>query len=284
MPVLDGTRLQGIRYHELTGSGGRSFGEAQQTNRQYLVDYANADEFAAILVGQSRRIGSGLQRYTSPVSDPDRPWLYCKSARVTGYGNGTFKQPNGTILYDQAKIDATFQPLERDDQTENPDSVVYIEENLEGVLEQFTLSTEDSEGESILEWKESGEPLDGDKTLSILDPQMSFSITIHNWFNAPVDAQDNPWLALMGKINRSTFRALRTSFKPKTLLFLNYTASRSFTSDGVTAWTVSQFYQAVNSERTWNHFFNEKEMEYQEVQTASGKQPFKTGDFRKLLP
>lgn len=271
----------GIRFHELVGSGERDFGDSQRTVRRYLVDYDDADKFAQELTGHTRQVGSVISRYTTPAQDPERPWLYCKTARISGYGDGTSQNVLGAIKYTKAQVTATFQTLDRDEQ-QNPQSQTFITESIDSSLEVITLTNDDSQ----LYWKgDQGRPLSEDARLGMPQAQLAFLFTIHNYIGAPVDStdpDDNPYLKHLNKINRSRFRALHTSFKEETFLYMGYSAERSFTSEGVSAWTL-QVHGLVKPDG-WNKFLNPETLEYEEVKTKDGKKPYKEANLDDLLP
>lgn len=257
--------------HEYTETGGSA-------TMNLICAYEDAFQLCQEAMGSTVASGSVIF-YTPPIRHPRRSYLYCRNASFEPLGASSVS--GGFSTWTKAKVKLDFRTLDRDEQ-EDPEqqSFIYITENQSAAVEAVTL-----DGASWT-WADDGNPISKEmqinNTYQKLIPSINLTYTINNWPNAPIEA--GTLSTFLGKINKYDFRALWQTWPAKTLLFTSYNASRSWTSEGVTAWQVALNFTFKTE--TWLKLFKQKSGEFIEVNNVNvgTKKLYETVDFAEMFP
>lgn len=270
-----------VGYKELVGSGEQEYSQdANTSKRSFLVEWRNADRFAAELIGNTQIVGGGSQKRTPPKRDPDRNGLVCKKCTVAGDRLGEHNG-KGYIAYEYARISADFSTPDRPDANdgEDNDSVTYLSESYEPLVELIPL-----EGWDLL-WQggsQEGEPVGEDAVFNYTLRKIKVTINVERWYNPPL----LDMFQAAGQCNNAIFRPTILAYPAESLLFSFPGASYELTSKtkslAQTPWSLGL--EFIYHPFGWNTLFNPKDLDWVDVATAGGRAPVQTYDFGRLLP
>lgn len=273
-----------VEYSERQGSGGYVLeADGNSATRILQCSYAEAGQLATDLRGTIvAGAGGSSQVWLQPKPHPAFPWLFARRIRVEPLGPIAPANPDDCtqagVTYPMAIVTVDYAPIDFPDPTDPQkppyDQIIWIEENRRLGAEYLTVDDQNVRFEFG-----DGEKLNISPTKVL--PIQDVSITINQWINAPVPYANSALNLWIGSVNQSVFKALWTPFQAETLLYLGYDASRSYTSDGITAWTVTLQFKWNPS--NWNKKWRPENEAFEYV-FCNGKKLYERESFNGLLP
>lgn len=266
-----------VPYCEAHESGGHEYTETGgSATMKVICAYEDAFQLCQEAMGTTTAVG-GTVFWQPPVVHPRRPYLYCREASFEPIGASGLIGSNST--WSKALVTLQFRTLDRDEEdiAQNP-TAIYITEQQSASVEGLTLD------DTKWKWSSGNVPWSDEQNRraarQILIPTINLTYTINNWPNAPI--AEGTLAENLGKINQYDFRALWQTWPAKTLLFANYNASRAWTSEGVTAWTVALNF--IYRKETWQKFYRDSSGTWEAAVTIDGSvKPYEEVDFSEAL-
>lgn len=253
-----------VSYEEPDGSCSYSSTVGGRTGtRIFNCDWVDAFQLVKELRG-GYRITPG-NPYETPAVFPYADDLFCSGVALVGFGKpGQSSNAEGIyIIYDKAKITATYAMNVFDYNPEDPEAVE--QENITVSAEMATISNYEWSGDSVaLE----------DKLLpNKIESTTAFSVTKFHVSALPDTATE----AVVGKVNSGVWRGRTAEY----VLFTGAEASRTITVDGAEDWEVT--YNFLTKSHSWNKVYRDSSGNYEAVRTRTGHDPiYETNSFATL--
>jgi hypothetical protein len=229
--------INGVAYHELTGSGSMVFTQdGVEATRIFKIDWNDRPDFERGLRGWSEQIGE-VWVHIGRASFPDFPSL--KVTRVTIEGLGQMVHSAGIAGmtgYENAKVTVTYERPPYDEEEESPGEV-YISLELDFQMEFM------DQGVQNFSWKSDGKPVE--QNVGQLLTTKVYKLTL--WRVWDMDSLSNAISTCQGKVNDDTFYGAAAGY----VLFLGATSRREIRTNGPQPWNVTLTF--AERSQNWNY-------------------------------